>query len=68
MGEADVPFLEPSMELGQNISYSTEIWYSICFYREQYGTVEKLQRNCHHRRKPLFTAKFLFFLAKLDIF
>ena len=52
-------FLDPSKELGQNMSCSTEI--SSCFYKEQYGTVKKRRRN---RQKPPFLAfeKNYFFL------
>ncbi len=49
MGEADVPFLEPSMELGQNISYSTEICIAFAFIE---NNIMELWRNCNETATP----------------
>ena len=60
-------FLEPSMELDQNMSYNTEIRHSRCFYGEQYGTVKKWRRYCRYSRKPPSPAEFvLVFLAEFE--
>ncbi len=35
-------FLEPSRELSQNMSYSTEIWQSSCLFGEQHDMAENM--------------------------
>ncbi len=52
--------LEPRIELGQNMSYSTEIWLSGCFYGKQYeyisgngGSTAATVKNCLSNRITL---------------
>ena len=58
-------FLEPSMDLGLNMSYSTDIWHSSCFYEEQYETVKRRQWNRCYRH---YIRNLLLFLSELDMF